>query len=61
MNPLPGTTKDGTKWAVRLMEREANGEALVHIAAKSWREVLGYPSDMDAKKALEAVKAKEAA
>lgn len=56
-----GTTKAGTKWAYALMEREANGESLVHIAAKSWREVLGYPSDMDAKKALEAVKAKEAA
>lgn len=56
-----GTTKSGTKWAYALMEREANGEALVHIAAQSWREVLGYPADMDARKALEAVKAKVAA
>lgn len=56
-----GTTKAGTKWAYALMEREANGEAIVHIAAQSWREVLGYPSDMDAKQALEAAKAKEAA
>lgn len=56
-----GTTKAGTKWAYALMEREANGESLVHIAAQSWREVLGYPADIDAKKALEAVKAKEAA
>lgn len=58
---LPGTTKAGTKWAYALMEREANGEALVHIAAQSWREVLGYPADMDARKALEAVKQKVAA
>lgn len=56
-----GTTKAGTKWAYALMEREANGEALVHIAAQSWREVLGYPSDMDAKQALEAVKQRAAA
>lgn len=56
-----GTTKAGTKWAYALMEREANGEALVHIAAKSWREVLGYPSDIDAKKALADTKEKEAA
>lgn len=56
-----GTTKAGTKWAYALMEREANGESLVHIAAQSWREVLGYPAGMDAKKALEAVKQKVAA
>ena len=56
-----GTTKAGTKWAYALMEREANGESLVHHAARSWREVLGYPADMDAKKALEGVKAKVAA
>lgn len=61
MNPLPGTTKEGTKWAVRLMEREARGDVLRSISRSAWREVLGYPSDMDAKKALEAVKAKEAA
>lgn len=54
-----GTTKSGTKWAYALMEREANGESLVHIAAQSWREVLGYPADMDAKKALEATKAQQ--
>lgn len=56
-----GTTKAGTKWAYALMEREANGEALINHAAKAWREVLGYPADMDAKQALEAVKAKVAA
>lgn len=58
---LAGTTKAGTKWAYALMEREANGEPIVHIAATSWREALGYPNDMDAKEALEAVKAKAAA
>lgn len=56
-----GTTKAGTKWAYALMEREANGESLVHIAAQSWREVLGYPAGTDANKALEASKQKEAA
>ena len=56
-----GTTKAWTKWAYALMEREANGELLVHHAARSWREVLGYPEDMDAKHALEGVKAKVAA
>ncbi len=58
---LPGTTKEGTKWAYSLMEREANGEAVNHIAAQFWREALGYPKDADAKKALESVKQKEAA
>jgi len=51
-----GTTKAGTKWAYALMEREANGETIVPIAAQSWREVLGYPMDIDAKKALETAK-----
>lgn len=48
---LPGTTKASTKWAVRLMEREAAGEALHHIAETSWREVLGYAKDAEAGKA----------
>lgn len=56
-----GTTKAGTKWAFALMEREANGESITHVAAQSWREVLGYPEDMDAKNALEAAKQKAAA
>lgn len=58
---LPGTTKAGTKWAYTLMEREANGEAIAYQAAKSWREALGYPEDMDARKALDCVKEKVAA
>jgi len=58
---LPGTTKAGTKWAYALMEREANGEPTNHIASQFWREALGYPKDMDAKKALKATKNKEAA
>lgn len=49
------------QWAVRLMEREARGDVLHSISRSAWREALGYPADMDAKKALEAVKAKEAA
>lgn len=58
---LPGTTKAGTKWAYALMEREANGEIIPHIASQSWREALNYPVDMDAKKALEGVKERVAA
>ena len=58
---LPGTTKAGTKWAYALMEREANGEAVAYQAGKMWREALGYAADMDAKHALEGVKAKVAA
>lgn len=49
---LPGTTEAGTKWAYRLMEREASGEALHTIAADSWREVLGFPADITAKQAM---------
>ena len=56
---LPGTTQAGTKWAVRLMEREAAGEALHHIAEASWREVLGYPKDATAKDALAAYREAE--
>lgn len=51
---LAGTTKASTKWAVRLMQREAGGEALHHIAESAWREVLGYPKDATAKSALSA-------
>jgi len=58
---LPGTTKAGTQWAYRLMEREAAGEQVDSLAVISWREALGYPADMDAKTALDGVKAKEAA
>jgi hypothetical protein len=58
---LPGTTKAGTQWAHRLMAREAAGEQVDHIAVISWREALGYPADMDAKQALEAVKKQQEA
>lgn len=61
MNPLPGTTPAGTKWAYALMVREAGGETLVPLAAQSWREVLGFPSDISAKKALEQAKERQAA
>lgn len=61
MNPLPGTTPAGTKWAYALMVREAGGETLVPLAAQSWREVLGFPSDISAKKALEQAKERLAA
>ena len=49
------------QWAVRLMEREASGDQVDEIARQFWREALGYPADMDANKALEASKQKEAA
>lgn len=58
---LPGTTKAGTKWAYNLMVREAAGEQVEHIAAQFWREALGYPADIDAKKALESTKAQQEA
>ena len=54
--PLPGTTKEGTRWAYRLMEREASGESLPIISTEAWRHVLGFPKDMSAKNALEIVK-----
>jgi hypothetical protein len=49
------------QWAVDLMKREAGGESLQMVSMESWREVLNFPKDMSAKKALEAVKTKEAA
>lgn len=57
--PLPGTTPAGTKWAVRLMEREAGGEALHSISSSAWREVLGYAADVNAKDALKAYREHE--
>lgn len=59
--PLPGTTEAGTKWAVRLMEREASGEGLPAISRSSWREVLGYAPDADAKAVREALRKQPAA
>lgn len=50
---LPGTTKAGTGWAYRLMEREAKGESLPHTSKMFWREALGYPLDTEAKTAME--------
>ena len=38
-------------WAVNLLKREASGEQIEVIAAESWREVLGYPKDHQAKAA----------
>lgn len=58
---LPGTTKAGTKWAVRLMEREASGEQVDAIACQFWREALGYPADIDAKKVLESTRRQQEA
>jgi len=49
------------QWAVDLMRREAGGEQIPMVSMESWREVLGYPKDMSAKKALESVKTQEAA
>ena len=57
----PGMTKEGARWAYRLMEREASGELLHPISRTSWREVLGYAHDADAKAALEARRANERA
>lgn len=49
------------QWAVNLMRREAGGEALQQVSAEAWREVLRYPKDADAKKAIESLKTQEAA
>lgn len=59
--PLPGTTPDGIRWAYRLMEREAAGEAIPDISRASWREVLGYAHDADAKAVREALRKQPAA
>lgn len=59
--PLPGTTPAGTKWAYALIEREASGEQLPEISRQSWREVLGYASDADAKAVREALRKQPAA
>ena len=45
------------QWAVNLMKREAGGESLETISSTAWRDVLGFPADMDAKQALEGLKA----
>lgn len=58
---LPGTTKAGTQWAYNLMVREAAGQQIDSVAAEFWREALGYPADQDARQALEATKAQQAA
>lgn len=50
------------QWAVSLMKREAGGEQLSIVSTESWREVLGYQKDVNAKQALEGMKLqKEAA
>ena len=57
MNVKPGMTTDGAAWAFRLMAREVGGEQIESISAESWREVLGYQKDANAKQALEGMKA----
>ena len=47
------------QWAVNLIKREASGDHLEVVSKESWREVLGYPKDYDAKKALGDVLASE--
>lgn len=52
--PKKGMTEEGSRWAFRLMEREARGDVLPSISRSAWREVLGYSPDADAKAALDA-------
>lgn len=52
---------DHKKWAYALMVSEAGGEQINVVAAQFWREALGYPADIEAKKALEAAKQQEKA
>lgn len=47
------------QWAVDLVKREAGGESLQMVNKESWREVLDYPKDYGAKKALSDVLASE--
>lgn len=61
MNMKPGMTTGGAAWAFRLMAREAGGEQLESISQESWREVLGYPKDQDARQAMEAIKRSQVA
>lgn len=57
MNPLPGTTPEGTKWAYALLAREASGEQIEVVSAEAWRNVLGFAQNADAKQALAIVRA----
>lgn len=57
MNPKPGTTPDGIRWAHALLAREAGGEMLDVVACEAWREVLGFAPNEDAKQALAVVRA----
>lgn len=61
VSALPGTTEPGLKWAYRLLEREASGEALVNVARSSYREVLGMDSTADAKEVWNSIKAQRSA
>jgi hypothetical protein len=45
-------SRGGAQWAHRLMEREADGEALPYQSRKYWREALRLDSDADAKEAM---------
>lgn len=56
---LPGMTEEGARWAYRLMERDARGDAMQAISRSSWREVLGYAADVNAKDALKAYREHE--
>ena len=47
-----GTTQAGTEWAVRLMAREANRDALCDLSRNSWRNVLGYDKAVSAADAM---------
>ena len=57
MNPKPGTTPDGIRWAHALLAREAGGEMLDVVSCEAWREVLGFEKNADAKQALATVRA----
>lgn len=60
-NPLQGTTKEGTRWAFALIEREASGEQIPYISRSAWREVLGYAPDVDANEVRDALRKQRAA
>lgn len=57
MNPKPGTTPDGIRWAYALLAREAGDEMLDVVSCEAWREVLGFAPNEDARTALAAVRA----
>lgn len=48
------------RWATALVKREASGEQLPQLSKESWREVLNYGKDADAKTVRDEISKAEA-